>query len=377
MSISAKISRFALPASFLLGLSGCASLPSAGPSAGAIGHAKDVDVVRVTPDYASAMAVQVKHEEADELQRSLIKLADTPPVSQIRFAPGDTLHVNLLTISPWSGSSGGGMNLTPRQIDLGKYTVSPNGTIDLPYAGRVKVSRLTVSEAQEELSSRFAGLGIMQNPAIKVDALSVPQGGIIVTGAIGAPKTIQWNAAGMTLAEALTQAMGNGVDLLSNKDGGLNQSATEVSIYRGNTVPVRLPMAAALEHMIELEPGDRIVVTHAPAVRIAVLGGGVSKDGEYNYASPPTLDQVLAQASGLNSNTANDHAIFILRRNTNGKKPTVYDFAWNKVDGLVAAQNFPLENGDVVYVAEAPIVSVQKAIGILFQLALPAQVLKL
>ena len=75
MSISAKISRFALPASFLLGLSGCASLPSAGPSAGAIGHAKDVDVVRVTPDYASAMAVQVKHEEADELQRSLIKLA--------------------------------------------------------------------------------------------------------------------------------------------------------------------------------------------------------------------------------------------------------------------------------------------------------------
>ena len=75
--------------------------------------------------------------------------------------------------------------------------------------------------------------------------------------------------------------------------------------------------------------------------------------------------------------SANDHAIFILRRNTNGKKPTVYDFAWNKVDGLVAAQNFPLENGDVVYVAEAPIVSVQKAIGILFQLALPAQVLKL
>ena len=43
---------------------------------------------------------------------------------------------------------------------------------------------------------------------------------------------------------------------------------------------------------------------------------------------------------------------------------------------MIASHRFPLENGDMVYVAEAPILSVQRVINILFQLALPAQVLQ-
>ena len=54
----------------------------------------------------------------------------------------------------------------------------------------------------------------------------------------------------------------------------------------------------------------------------------------------------------------------------------LYEFAWKRGDGLVAADQFPLETGDVVYVAEAPIVSIQKVVGLLFQMTLPVQVLR-
>jgi polysaccharide export outer membrane protein len=56
------------------------------------------------------------------------------------------------------------------------------------------------------------------------------------------------------------------------------------------------------------------------------------------------------------------------------ERPTLYDFAWNHVQGLVASQDFEVENGDLVYVAEAPIVPVQRVVSILFELALPAEV---
>ena len=359
--------------SILLGLAGCGALPSAGPDAGAMTSDPAVNVVRVTPNLASSMAKTLEVQRKAKVTQALAELAVPVAPTQTRFAPGDTLHVNLLTISPPSGDASG---VGPTQLDLGSYMVDPNGMIDLPYAGAVRVGGLDVAETQNVLSRRYSGLGMLQNPAVKVDAGEIPQGSVIVTGALGLPRILPWSPAGMTLAEALTQALGNGTELLNPTDTeGPSRSMAEVAIYRGDAAPIALPMEAALEQVIELKPGDRIVVSRSSPVRIAALGGGLNKSGEYDYAQPPTLAELLAQASGLNDNVANDHAIFVLRKAEVGTPATVYDFSWNKLDGMVAAQDFPIDNGDVVYVADAPIVPVQKVVGILFQLALPAQVL--
>jgi polysaccharide biosynthesis/export protein len=364
-----------LPAtmSILLGLAGCGSLPSAGPDAGAMTADPAVNVVMVTPSLALSMAKTLEVQRKAKVNQALAELAAPVALTQTRFAPGDTLHVNLLTISPLSGDASG---VGPTQLDLGSYMVDPNGEIDLPYAGEVRVGGLDVAETQNALSRQYAGLGMLQNPAVKVDVGEIPQGSVIVTGALGLPRILPWSPAGMTLAEALTQALGNGTELLNSTAAeGPSRSMAEVAVYRGDAAPIALPMDAALEQIIELKPGDRIVVSRSSPVRIAALGGGLNKSGEYDYAQPPTLAELLAQASGLNDNVANDHAVFVLRKAAVGTQATVYDFSWNKLDGMVAAQDFPIDNGDVVYVADAPIVPVQKVVGILFQLALPAQVM--
>ncbi len=111
------------------------------------------------------------------------------------------------------------------------------------------------------------------------------------------------------------------------------------------------------------------------AVQVTVLGAGVKSDGVQGFAEEPPLSTVLARASGLDENVANNHAVFVLRQRRNDR-PVLYDFSWDKAEGLIASRQFPLQNGDVVYVAAAPIISIERVINILFQLALPAQTLK-
>lgn len=364
-------------AAIAIALSGCGTLSSTGPSVSTMKASPDVDIVNVTPALARTRAATVAENRQATVNRALRELTGTPRNEAFVFAPGDALHLSLWTISPWPGAdSSQGASNGPTAIDLGDYNVSAQGSIDLPYAGTTSITGLGLAAAQNAIAGRYASLGILQSPSAKITVTSTAQGSIIVTGAVGTPKIIPWTPAGISLTAALTQALGNGADIVSSANGHNNDNAaTEVSILRKNAT-INLPMEDALSHQIALEPGDRVLVKKAPLVRVTVLGGGAGKNGEYSYARVPTLAEVLASASGLDGNSADDHAVFVLEQRVGDTRPVLYDFAWEKVQGLVASHSFPMKDGDMVYVAEAPIVPVQRAINILFQLALPVQAVK-
>ena len=108
---------------------------------------------------------------------------------------------------------------------------------------------------------------------------------------------------------------------------------------------------------------------------VTMLGAGIRQNGRLSFAAPPTLSVALARAGGLDANIAAANGMFVMRQTVNGR-PLLYDFSWNRAGGMLAAQQFPLEANDVVYVAEAPILSIQKVVNTLFQLVLPAQLIK-
>jgi polysaccharide export outer membrane protein len=352
-------------------LSACGTLPGSGPSAGALARSDRVDIVQVTPAQANAAAASGQAATRDRVDLALARLSAPAEPATFRFGPGASL-----TLTLWSFSSrpeaGGGASPTA----LGTYTVSAEGDIVLPYAGTVPLSGLTLPEAQATLDKRFAALGMFQSPSVAIQNAGAPQGHVTVTGLIGQPKAIAWPPAGLTLSDALTQALGDGAAVLGQpNDTANNVSAIQVALYRGEGAPVTLPIATALEQTIALRPGDRVVVEKATPIEVTVLGGGARSNGALDFAEAPSLAQVLAKVSGLNGALANNHAIFVLRQRAGGR-PILYDFAWDRAQGLIASQRFPLESGDLVYVAEAPIISAQQVISILFQLTLPAQVLK-
>jgi polysaccharide biosynthesis/export protein len=361
-----------LLAAAVLLLSACGMLPAAGPSAGTLQDSKQVSIVNVTPEQAQALAASDAQARSSAEQDALNRLIQAPDGSSFVFSPGDSFHVTVFTIAPTLSNAG-----VPSTVDLGAYTVSNEGSVELPYIGSMAMAGLSLKAAQAQIASRLAARGILQAPSVKIDVSASPRNSILVTGALGAPRLVAWNPGGVTLADAITQALGNGLDIMGSDDTGpSDRSAIDVAVFRHDGPAVKIPMQTALEHRIELAPGDRIVVTKKPAVRIIVLGGGVNKDGNYEYARDPSLAAVLAQASGLDTNVANNRAVFVLEPHGQGAPPVLYDFAWDRAAGLIASQVFPLRDGDLVYVDEAPIAPVQKVLNTLLPVAATAQLVR-
>jgi polysaccharide export outer membrane protein len=356
-------------------LAGCAALPSTGPSAGKIAKAPDVELVKVTPESARAARASALAGRDAALASALEWLRRPVPDSGYRVAPGDTLDVTLWSFSPWPGGENPLAVSNPGPIPLGTVQVEPDGAVMLPYAGRVSLGGDSLQQAQDMIAARYAALRILQKPTAAVKLVASPTRDILVTGAIGQPRSLALTPAGLTLAQAITQSLGDGSTTLGQGDLSAARAAIRVSVLRGDAPPVELPISAALEERIPLRAGDRIVVRKAPAVEVTMLGGGMRRNGVIGFPKQPVLSEALAEANGLDGNIANDHAVFVLRRR-DGPKPVLYDFAWSRAEGVVAAQQFPLEDGDIVYVAEAPMVAAQKVIGLLFQVALPVQALR-
>lgn len=355
-------------------LGACTTLSGSGPSASTLAGAASVDVVQVTPqDAAKARALAIARQQAT-LDKALNMLRGEPVQNEFRFAAGDTIDVTVWSFSPWPGG-GAALGSGPAPSQIGTFTLAADGAVLLPYAGRLVLTGLTLPQAQQAIAARYARLKVLQGPTATVKVANSPLSDILVTGAVGQPKQVPWSPAGVTLAQAVTQALGDGNATLGQGDLSTDRATVRVGVTRGDAAPVEIPVAKAFEESIHLRPGDRVVVRKAPLVEVTMLGGGTRKNGVLRFAKQPVLAEAIADANGLDGNVANDHAVFVLRHQT-GAKPVLYDFAWKRADGLLAAQQFPLEDGDLVYVAEAPIVSMQKVIGLLFQVTLPAQVLK-
>ena len=131
-------------------------------------------------------------------------------------------------------------------------------------------------------------------------------------------------------------------------------------------------MKAALESEIPLRPNDQVVLEHQPVVRVQCLGGGWAQDTVQSFDDIPSLSKVVASGGGLNAQTAQGASVFIL----SADRSVIYQFKWNSLSGLQAAQNFPVRNGDIVYIASAPIVRIQQVTNILFSAAYPVATAK-
>ncbi|NOS76183.1 MAG: polysaccharide export protein, partial [Methyloglobulus sp.] len=97
-----------------------------------------------------------------------------------------------------------------------------------------------------------------------------------------------------------------------------------------------------------------------------------------------SLAQAMARAGGLDSEKADASAVFIFRfedinaldwatppkTTSDGKVPVIYQMDMKNPASFLVAQGFPMNNKDVIYVANAPGDNFRKFISILFQSAL-------
>ena len=183
-----------------------------------------------------------------------------------------------------------------------RYPVGPDGTLDFPDLGKVKVGGLTPRQIEEELAKRLRDGGFLLSPQVTVTLEQTQNQRVTVSGAVTMPGVIQY-AGEMTVFEAIvragqaTEAASDEVLIIRASSAGTGDAATGAAGQPGVlTVDLKQLRNGDLSNNPTLADGDMIIVREAQDFFIS---GEVRAPGAYPARAGLTVEQALALAGGL------------------------------------------------------------------------------
>ena len=120
-------------------------------------------------------------------------------IYQYKIQPQDILNITIFNHPELSSV----INDTTNGTNLKGNMVYPDGTINLPLIGRVKVAGLTTYEAEDKLTKLYAEY--IKKPYVKVDVISKK---IYVLGEVKQPRVINMPQDTISLIEAISESGG-------------------------------------------------------------------------------------------------------------------------------------------------------------------------
>lgn len=361
----------------LSGLQGCATYPtwlaSSGPSTETVINADEV------AQNAPIAVISVSSEVANKVSKSRITplfseafYGDAKPIQTVSY--GDTLDISIWEAPPatlfgagaaeFGGVTGSGKVTLPEQM------VSVDGTISIPFAGELTVAGNTPQEVQRRIER---ALGKKANqPQVMVRTVDNAASNVTVVGEVHLSKRMPLTAKGEKLLDALAES------------GGVNQPVDKVTIQvtRGDRV-FSLPLETIIRdprQNIVLWPGDVITALYQPSSFTVLGAAGVNQ--EVNFETQGiSLAQAMARSGGTQDNRADAQGVFIFRFETpealvspevakqttpDGRVPVIYRVDLSNPATFFVAQQFPMRDNDVMYVANASGYELQKFLNIIF-----------
>jgi polysaccharide biosynthesis/export protein len=350
-------------------LAGCSSVPTAGPSVSQIsdqaaqqpGH---FDLVELDSRVVLALEEQAKAGLPSRIEyfgrppKPTIGIGDTVAVSIWQASNGQVLAAPAV---PGAGGGGGagGNALIPDQV------VDADGAISIPYAGRVPVAGRTPLQVQQTIEERLAQQAVQ--PQVLVTVTKAVSNSATVLGDEGTAARVPLSAAGDRLLDVIAAAGGSKLPLY-------NASVRLTRDGQTTTIPLKA-LVSDPEQDIFVWPGDVIALLLTPE-RFSVFGATT------NNAQVPfdderlDLAQAIAKAGGLQDIRADPEGVYLLRfeppavvsvlgvpdlaNKPGGKSPILYHLNLRQMGGYVLAERFPMENNDLIYVANAPLTELQK-----------------
>jgi polysaccharide export outer membrane protein len=360
-------------------LAGC-GLPASGPLATDI--ASDQSAQGVLGGYVLvAVDERVASISASQPRESFKRVFTTGrPAPDLRIGISDSVVVTI-----WEAGAGGLFSAAPdeRTISAGSRTatipeqvVARDGTIEVPYAGRLKVAGLTPAEVEQKIVDALAHKAIQPQVVVTISknlSNAVSVGGEVTTGA-----RISLTAKGDRILDVIAAA------------GGIRIPASDafIQVTRGRrTVSVAYnAILAHPEENIYAMPGDDITVVRDPQTFTAF--GGTGRNAQVPFdAAGITLDEAIAKAGGLLDYRADPAGIFLLRFEPTGLAaqlapsrdlpsqgdlvPVVYQLNLRDANSFFLARSFPMRDKDMLYVANSASDPVQKFLGLVGTITSP------
>src|SRR5690606_35425496 len=267
-----------------------------------------------------------------------------------RVGPGDILNVVVwnhpeLALTP-AGAAGTSIVTGVNELGNG-YNVGPDGTIQFPFAGSIKVAGMNEAEIREHLTRRLSGY--INAPQITVRVQAYRSGRIYVDGEVRNPGVLPITDLPMTLPEAI------------NRAGGMTADANRGAITltrNGQTTPINLPELTRSNidpTNILLKDGDMLRVANREDTKVYLMGDVFQPTAQVMHDGYITLAQALGEAGGVNPSSGNPSQVYIIRRGDDGN-PEIYHMDATRPASYVLATDFLLKPQDIVYVDPAPIV---------------------
>jgi polysaccharide export outer membrane protein len=403
-------------ASLALSLGGCSWVPSAGPSASEVVEQAQpqgeilFDVVEVDDHVVATLRAQPKERFAarfgHDTQPPAVKIAIGDVVSVVIWesAAGGLFTESPSTLPPGAGAPrveplapeaprqelgapgapeqpqqrGGavegaaprGAALPPeatgataggQAVHIPLQLVQSDGTISVPYAGRIPAAGRSPAEVQQTIQARLANRAL-QPQAIVIVVKSFANT-VTVTGEVVAGTQVPLSLGGNRLLEVIAAAGGAKAPVYE----------TFVRLSRNGvtaTIPLQQLVSDPAEN-IYAWPGDVLTLVQVP--QTFSVFGATGRNAQLPFdAERISLGEALGKSQGLRDDLAKPEGVFLFRYEPNavvralgqpiasttsgGVSPIVYRFDLRDGKSYLLAQQFPVYDKDVIFVADAPAV---------------------
>jgi polysaccharide export outer membrane protein len=372
-------------AALAAGLAGCAELPSAGPS------------MRTVVDQGTSDP-QSKPYELIDIDPSTIDILSHRPRTSFAARFGDhrastepLIGVgDLITVTIWEASSGGlfssaaaleKMSAGANSATIPEQVVGRDGSITVPYAGRVHVAGSTPRAVQDAVVHALEGKAIQPQVLItdnKPISATITIGGEGIASAQRLPLSAKGDRLLDVIAEAGGVRMGMGVNdiVVVLQRGGVTERA---SLQR---------VTSDSRENIYMRPGDVVTLVKDPQTFFSY--GATLTNGEIPFGTDQlSLAQALVKGGGLTSTRSDARGVFVFRleqpsvlrelrpdsplARQSGRVPVVYRLDLSNPNSMFMEQRFQVASHDLVYVSDAPTVALQKALQIFDGVTAPAE----
>lgn len=322
----------------------------------------DARIVKITP----ALIKYQKSEAAKQKLPAAEKALTAPSGNQAyHIGPGDVLRVIVYGQTDLN-NPGGNSNSS----DASGQVVNSDGDIYYPYAGEIKVAGKTPSQVRRELTSKLTS--VIRDPQVDVRVMKYQSQRVYISGDISKPCAVSLTNVTNTVLQALDQC-----DTLSSGKSASSAAPAAgvqnvVLIRNGKSTFLDLNQIYATGDPVPLKPGDRLLVDNS-ANRVFVMGEFSKQQALPFSTGGMSLGDAIADAGGLNLNTANPGKIYVIRGFISDQsvlaghlktvmRPNVYELNMSHVGGMLLADEFQLQPRDIVFAAPASLVNFNRAL---------------
>lgn len=296
-----------------------------------------VELIPITPKLlAMEAATQVSYSVPKEL-------LDYKPGPYL-IGPNDALCITVWDHPELTAPSG-----PQQQIDANGRLVNPDGNLFYPYVGEVAAKGRTLSALRSEITDKLRQY--IDSPQVDISVLRFASQKVVITGAVVNAGPVPITTISMSVMEAIGAS---GIDTL-------NADLSNLTLTRGGkryTLDLdTLNLEQSRLNDIYLKDGDQLYLAYNDRKRIYVMGEVMQPRALSFKTRSMNLSDVLGSVGGVNQNTSNADAIYVIRgaQNLDVEPAKVFQLEAGSPSAMALATRFDVQPQDVVFVGPANI----------------------